>query len=714
MSFLYPLFLAGIAAVGLPIILHMIRRQTRKRVTFSSLMFLRTTVPRFKNRSRLENLPLLILRCIILCLLAFAFSRPFFPREDGNKQIAPARRIVLLIDTSASMRRTGMWAQAISEAQSVLKDVSPTDRFCVMRFDQNVETLIGFEQWNSMDLDRRKVIAAERLSNLSPGWAATNLGQALVSAAEAIGDDEVNDEQQKFRTHQIVLVSDLQKGGSLEALQAYEWPESLELEVKLIAAAGSTNAATQLITSRDHPADTAGNEQPSVRITNSPDAVVERFSLSWAGDELAGTSQRATEVYVPAGHSVVTRIPQRNDNKAPGKLVLTGDDHDFDNALYIAPSLTHQVNILFMASDRAGDTEGMLYYVQCAFRPTGMLDPRVISGSVENLTDEDIAAAHLIIAADVISPGRIGAVRRYLETGRTVLLVMKSPDIAKTIAALAGVETIESQEAEVNTYAMLNQIDFKHPLLAPFSEPRFGDFTKIHFWKHRRINIDNLPGAGVLAWFDNNDPALLELHVDKGSLLVLTSGWHPSDSQLALSSKFVPLLYSILEYSGIFTNRQSQYFVGDNVPISPLTGSSPPNMEIRKPDDSIVVMDTVQKVFTQTDLPGFYTIESPAGNQVFAMNLSPKECQTDVMPLEDLEGLGVLLTQSSVISGECIELSETFRSKQASRLRSLPQLESEQKIWRWVLIGLLAVSFIEIALAGWLTRTPSNLQGEQK
>ena len=65
MSFLYPLFLAGITAISLPIILHLIRRHTRKRVTFSSLMFLRTTVPRFKNRSRLENLPLLILRCII-------------------------------------------------------------------------------------------------------------------------------------------------------------------------------------------------------------------------------------------------------------------------------------------------------------------------------------------------------------------------------------------------------------------------------------------------------------------------------------------------------------------------------------------------------------------------------------------------------------------------------------------------------------------------
>jgi len=258
---------------------------------------------------------------------------------------------------------------------------------------------------------------------------------------------------------------------------------------------------------------------------------------------------------------------------------------------------------------------------------------------------------------------------------------------------------------------MLNRIEFKHPLLAPFSEPRFGDFTRIHFWKHRQINIDDLPGAEVLAWFDSNDPALFELRVAKGSLLVLASGWHPSDSQLALSSKFVPLLYSVLEYGGIFANRQSQYFVGDNVPISPLAGSGPANLKIRKPDDSVIPLNAGEESFTQTDLPGIYTIESSAGNHIFALNLPAKECQTAVMPLEDLEGLGVTLAQSSGYSAEHAELSVGSRSTRASRLRSFAELESEQKNWRWILIVLLAVSFIEIALAGWLTRCPSNPEG---
>jgi hypothetical protein len=603
-----------------------------------------------------------------------------------------------------------MWNQAINEAQSVLKDMNRTDRVCVMSFDQGTETLIGFEQWDAMDSARRSAVADEQISNLSPGWAATNLGDALVTAAEAIEDDEVNDEQQKFRTHRIVLISDLQKGSSLEALQAYEWPESLELEVKPIAAAGSTNAALQLIASRDHLARTAGKEIPSVRITNSPDAAVERFALNWAGEDQMKTSDHVPEVYVPAGHSVVVRAPKRADDSAPGKLVLTGDDHDFDNTLYMAPRLTHQVNILFIGSDSAGDSEGMLYYVRRAFRATGAIEPVVISRSTENLTDADITTSHLIIAADAITPGRIDSVRRYIETGRTVLLVMKSPDVAQTITALTGIETIYSQEAEVDTYSMLSRIEYKHPLLAPFSEPRFGDFTRIHFWKHRRVNIDNLPGAEVLAWFDSNDPALFELHIAKGSLLVLASGWHPSDSQLALSSKFVPLLYSILEYGGIFTNRQSQYFIGDHITISPSTGSGQTNLEIRKPDDSVVRLNAGEESFTQTDLPGIYTIQSSTENHIFALNLPARECRTAVMPIEDLEMLGVSLAQPSGDSAEHAELSI---SKRAGRNSSFAGMESEQKIWRWIFIILLAVSFIEIALAGWLTRCPSNLSGEQ-
>jgi len=731
MSFLYPLFLAGIAAVGLPIILHMIRRHTRKRVTFSSLMFLRTTIPRFKNRSRLENLLLLILRCIILCLLAFGFSRPFFPREAAESRVRLGRRIVLLIDTSASMRRAGMWDRVISEARLVLEGVSQADRLCVMSFDESTKTLIGFEQWWALEPSQRASIVVEHISKLSPGWALTNLGNALVSAAESIEDDEVNDGQQTTAMRRVVLISDLQEGSNLEAMHAYEWPKETELVVKLVRCQGTTNAALQLVTDASSGAAPTGrsgldgsadDSRRSIRITNSSDATAERFQLSWADETASSTSpsmrrrmtqSRAVDVYVPPGHSIVVRAPDRADGSEARKLILTGDDHDFDNTLYLAPYLQQQVNILYIGDDDPNDSKEMLYYVRRAFGATGALKPHVISRPGNKaIAATDIESAHLIITADAINQENLVSLCRYLESGRTLLLVMKSIEDAKTLADIAGIETIESEEADVDRYAMLGQIEFKHPLLTPFSEPRFGDFTQIHFWKYRRINIEDLPDARVLARFDSGDPAWVELPVGKGSLLVFTCGWHPSDSQLALSSKFVPLLYSILEYGGVRTGQQSQYFVGDPVPIwihTLLTGvphsikaggSRAVSLQIRKPNGSLVSLDAGQQVFTQTDLPGIYTIESSAGNQLFAVNLPAKECQTAAIPIEDLERFGVSFKQPSSVATE--------QTEQVRRHSSLAGLEYEQKVWRWVFIALLAVSLIEIWLAGWLNRLPSN------
>ena len=311
---------------------------------------------------------------------------------------------------------------------------------------------------------------------------------------------------------------------------------------------------------------------------------------------------------------------------------------------------------------------------------------------------------------------------------------MKSADAATTLAGLAGIQTIESEEADVDKYAMLSQIEFEHPLLAVFSEPHFGNFTPIHFWKYRRLNIADLPGALVLAWFDSggpsrtrSDPAWFELHVGKGTLLVLTSGWHPSDSQLALSSKFVPLLYSILEYGGVLAGQQSQYVIADPVPIRPSINppyvwrvkSGATNLKVRKPDDSIISLDADQRSFTQTDLPGIYAIEGStesgaAGRArvLFAVNLPVKESQTAAMQLEDLEKLGVSL-ENLKTEDRGQKTGQPRHSDGGVNRLALPD-PGRVFLWRWVFVALLAVSIIEIWLAGWMTGRPPISQGEQK
>ena len=704
MNFLFPIFLAGVAAISLPIILHMIRRNTRKRVIFSSLMFLRTTMPRFRNRSRPENLLLLILRCIIICLLVLAFMRPFFNKPAETLPVNQGKRTVLLLDTSASMRRAGIWDTAVNQAQSVLEDIKPTDRACVITFDKDTNTIIGFESWSEQEANQRIPAVTKEISNLSPSWSSTNLGNALVTAAEAIEDDEVGT-QQPIGQSQIVLISDLQEGSNIDALHNYEWPEGIELVVKSIPAKGTTNAAMQVVTNSNYLTRSDSNAKPRVRIMNSVDAMVEQFQLSWASDSAAIASVKPVDVYVPPGYSIVTDIPAEPNSMTGHELVLSGDNQDFDNALYLAPILENQVDILYIGSDRGEDSGQMLYYIQRAFLPTTALEPQLVAKQADNLSQRDISKAQLIIITDAIQQGQIQQLRRQLESGSTILLVMKSPDTASTLASLAGLNNVESREAQVDKYAMLSSVEFEHPLMTSFSDPRFGDFTKIHFWKYRTIDIENIPNSQILAAFDNGDPAWFEVPVGKGSLLVLTSGWQPSDSEFARSSKFVPFLYSILEYNGILSGQQSQYVVGDRVRIPNALTSESGNIQIRKPDNSIIKLEAGQNVFEQTDMPGIYTIESEKGNRLFAINLPAEECRTAPMQLEEIEQLGVSFEDTSQSAEDKI-----LQAKQNSFIK----LENEQKLWRWLIISLLVVLILETWLAGWLTRPAVSDQGESK
>jgi hypothetical protein len=74
MGLLAPLYLAGLAALSLPILFHLIRRTPRGRQTFGSLMFLAPSPPRLSRRSRLDQWLLLLLRAAALALLAMAFA----------------------------------------------------------------------------------------------------------------------------------------------------------------------------------------------------------------------------------------------------------------------------------------------------------------------------------------------------------------------------------------------------------------------------------------------------------------------------------------------------------------------------------------------------------------------------------------------------------------------------------------------------------------
>jgi len=267
MSFLAPLFLFGALAVALPIVFHLIRRTSKEKIPFSSLMFLQPTPPRVTRRNRLEHIFLLLLRGLVLCLLALGFARPFFQKPiTTNPQSEIGKKIILLIDTSASMRREGLWPAALSKAEEVLNKTSPADQTAVFTFDRQVHTLFSFEQWASIGMADRASLAANRLAEVRPTWSSTHLGNALIATAEAFAD--ADKQGQNIGPRRIVLISDLQEGARLDGLQGYDWPRGIEVLVETIKAKRPTNAGLQWVVDADEASRPDAEVGPRIRVSN--------------------------------------------------------------------------------------------------------------------------------------------------------------------------------------------------------------------------------------------------------------------------------------------------------------------------------------------------------------------------------------------------------------------------------------------------------------
>jgi hypothetical protein len=704
MSFLTPLFLLGALAVAAPILFHLVRRTTRERQVFSSLMFLAPSPPRLSKRHRLEHILLLILRCLAILLLAAGFARPFFKQTPlGDPAAALPKRMLVLVDVSASMQRAGVWAAARERAEQIVRSAGPADHVALFTFDRQATPLLSFEEWNRTAPGDRVALATSRLASLSPGWGGTQLGFALITAGEAIAESETRTALGTTTVssdgpRQIVLVSDLQAGSRLDTLQAYEWPKGVELVVEPVKARNPTNAGLQLIVDAGD-STRAIDQNVRVRVTNSADAKREEFTLGWARPgTLTEFAAPPLDAYVPPGQSRVFAVPVPKDMTGLDRLILRGDDEPFDNALYIIPPVQQQTGVLWLGTEKEGDTREPLFFVRRAFFDTPRLAIEVKVRDPAAAGRQDLEAAQLIFVSGALPPPAIAALREQVEEGKVVAFVLKSAAAGESAGALIGRPDLGVSEVRPNGYAMLAEIDFRHPLFAPFSDPRFSDFTKIYFWKYRRFDAGAIDGARVLAAFDSGDPALVEVPIGQGRVFILASGWHPEDSQLALSSKFVPLLWSWLELAGGVELVTTQYFVGDKVPV-PAAGEF---ANVRLPEGAPIPLPKESAEFAQTGRPGIYEFSGSGRSQRFAVNIDASESRTAPLGIDELLELGVPVAQPQV---------EAVRLPESTALLQAVEAENRQKLWRWIIAATLAVLLVESAFAGWTARR-SALQTE--
>jgi hypothetical protein len=172
----------------------------------------------------------------------------------------------------------------------------------------------------------------------------------------------------------------------------------------------------------------------------------------------------------------------------------------------------------------------------------------------------------------------------------------------------------------------------------------------------------------------------------------MTAGWNPADSQFALSTKFVPFLFTLLEQSSPIAMQTGQLTVGDSIPFpGDFTGAS---ISLVKPDGSTITWNKGE-AFTGTDQPGFYTSTQPP--ITFAINLDPSESRTAPIAEEQLASLGLPLKieKAAIVTPD---------SKKREQLLLATEQENRQKLWRRLLLIALGLLLVETIGAGIASR----------
>ena len=203
MAFLNPLFLFGLLAAGIPLLIHLWNRRRVVTIDFSSLMFLAAAHRENARRFQLRQLLILLLRMTIVALIALALARPFLTLGLPVASVRAKTDVVIVLDNSYSMGYQEVDGVRFETAKTLATDILETlrhgDRATLILMSDTPQPV--FQQ---LTPDLESVIAAINEAEIS--YRTTNVQPSLELAHEILAASEQLNKE-------LYLISDFARNG---------------------------------------------------------------------------------------------------------------------------------------------------------------------------------------------------------------------------------------------------------------------------------------------------------------------------------------------------------------------------------------------------------------------------------------------------------------------------------------------------------------------
>ena len=153
--FLNPAFvLPGLLCILGPIIIHLINRRRFRTVHFAAMEFLLESHQRNKRRVLIEQIILLLLRCLLVAGIAFLISRLLLKPDQASVFRSSKTLHVVLLDDSASMQNSWGTTNAFEKAKAVVQRLVEEGS---RRAGQQQLTLIRLSDYQQQVFEKRQI-----------------------------------------------------------------------------------------------------------------------------------------------------------------------------------------------------------------------------------------------------------------------------------------------------------------------------------------------------------------------------------------------------------------------------------------------------------------------------------------------------------------------------------------------------------------------------
>ena len=655
MSFLNPAILFGIAAVSIPILIHLFNLRKVQKMEFSTLMFIKELQKTKLKRIKLKQLILLALRCLAIIFLVLAFAKPVYKGFAGND--SGQKTVLIFLDDSFSMNvkdeKGSYFEQAKKTLESILSNYKENDEvYFIPTSEVKMKTKnIFYDSFADIIDSAGKLELSDKSASMD---------EVALLANELIRNS-------RNLTKEVYIISDFQNsnfntdGGNVSGLNN----EGVNLYLMNLGDREANNLSLDDFEIVSKIVDKDRNVKLRVNLTNHNKFNVMNKTLSLFVD-----GERVTEKVSDAGSLSNNEVEFDFTPKSTGSLTgyielaqsdASEDEVVEDNRIYFSLYIPEEFNVLMIGDDPSSErfidaafssAESLLS--DSSFNREKFVNVEQSSTIGDNLSSKDLV---MITGKRQFSEDEAMSLKNYVENGGGVFLFpLQDIDINNyNDVLLSKFNSVRiTGRQDVNGVDFENglgfeKLDYEHPLLSEvFKNEKLSITTDVSNIESPNIrsyyDIVRGEGSSAIMTLNNKKDFLVESKLGDGKILISSVPADLTMSDFPLKPIFAPLVIRSVFYLGNNFDYKKNYTIGD---INIVNTRNLENVtQIESPGREVVDLDAPAVTSGYFAFPydnysekaGIYTLLDSSGSKFsFAVNKSAIESNFEKMGTGDIE-----------------------------------------------------------------------------